>query len=413
MLFSREMALHPFFYYRTKNIQNAMKKLLNSLLALVMVVGGLCFTSCDEIDLNGGTGNEVIPTTPVVKAATLCASASIIVADGEDELLLTVMAGDVDVTDSAYLYVDNKRMSSNRFTTTKAGSYKFFASYKGKITNQLIITAANPALYMELPVDSMPEVFDGFERHVLIAEATGTWCGYCPYMIRALELFEERGSNAGNAVIVAMHSGDEFSNESSEAAVAASKVTGFPSCVVNLDPEVLIENAQPDVNAENINTVVGMELKEAARVGIAATVAANQDNSMVAVRAAVKVGKDGNYRINAWLIEDGVAASQSSYWYEFSNGKASVVIDHKHILRGASCTSPIQGALLGGKEESTAGEVVEFYHEFNVKKASVKNVANCKVVVLVTATNGTSSKYVVNNIVECPVGEAISFAYKN
>ena len=389
-----------------------MKKFFNYLLALAMVVGGLCFTSCEETDLNGGTGNEVTPTTPVVKAATLCASASIILADGVDELVLSVMVGDVDVTDSAYLYVDNKRMTTNRFTATKAGSYKFFASYKGKITNQLIITAANPALYMELPADSMPEMFDGFERNVLIAEATGTWCGYCPYMIRALELFEEKGSNADNAVIVAMHSGDEFSNEASEAAVAASKVSGFPSCVVNMDPEVLIENAQPDVNAENINTVVGMELKEAARVGIAAAVATNQDSTMVAVRAAVKVGKDGAYRINAWLIEDGVAASQSSYWYEFSNGKSSVVIDHKHILRGASTTSPIQGALLGGKENSAAGEVVEFYHEFNTKKA-VKSVANCKVLVLVTATNGTSSKYVVNNIVECPVGEAIPYAYKN
>lgn len=356
------------------------------------------------------TNNVELTASPVVR---LSASASIIVADGEDELLLSVMLGDVDVTDSAYLYVDNKRMSSNRFTTTKAGSYKFFASYKGKITSNVVVTAANPALYVALPEDSMPEVFEGFERNVLIAEATGTWCGYCPFMIRALELFEERGSNAGNAVIVAMHSGDTFSNEASEAAVAASKVSGFPSCVVNLDPEVLIENAQPDVNAENINTVVGMELKEAARVGVAATVATNQDSSMVAVRAAVKVGKDGNYRVNAWLIEDGVAASQSSNWAEFSDGKSSVVIDHMHILRGASCTSPIQGALLGGKETSAAGEVIEFYHEFNAKKAAVKSVANCKILVLVTVTNGTSSKYVVNNIIECPVGEAIPFAYKN
>ena len=380
-----------------------MKKFFNYLLALAMVVGGLCFTSCEETDLNGGTGNEVTPTTPVVKAATLCASASIILADGVDELVLSVMVGDVDVTDSAYLYVDNKRMTTNRFTATKAGSYKFFASYKGKITNQLIITAANPALYMELPADSMPEMFDGFERNVLIAEATGTWCGYCPYMIRGLELFEEKGSNADNAVIVAMHSGDEFSNEASEAAVSASQVKGFPTCVLNLDPEVVVNNYNnAGMNSENINSAVGMELREAARVGIAAIVATNQDSSMVAVRAAVKVGKDGAYRINAWLIEDSVSAYQTG----------AGVIDHKHILRVASTTSPIQGALLGGKEKSTAGEVVEFYHEFNTKKA-VKSVANCKVLVLVTATNGTSSKYVVNNIVECPVGEAISYAYKN
>lgn len=401
MLFSREMALHPFFYYRTKNIQNAMKKLLNSLLALVMVVGGLCFTSCDEIDLNGGTGNEVTPTTPVVKAATLCASASIIVADGEDELLLTVMAGDVDVTDSAYLYVDNKRMSSNRFTTTKAGSYKFFASYKGKITNSIVITAANPALYIELPADSEPEKFSGFERKVLVAEGTGTWCQFCPYMIAALDLFSENGSNADKAIVVAAHSGDEFSNQASEAAVVAMKIKDYPSCVLNLDPEILVENNYPDVNAEYINTMVGMELKVAARVGVAAAVATNQDGSSIGVRAAVKVGQEGCYRINTWLIEDGVPAYQSGLG----------VIDHKHILRAASDVSPIQGKLLGDKERCSAGELVEFYHEFDAKKADIQEVKNCKVVVLVTVANVFSSKYVVNNIIECPVGASVPFAY--
>ena len=396
-----------------------MRKIANIFFVLTLLLGGVSLASCDEFgflqgnegtEQGGGTENNG-PTTPVAKTAVLSASASIIVADGEDEVAFTVMLGDEDVTDSVYLYVDNKRMSSKKFSTDKAGSYKFFASYRGKITNSVFITAANPAVYVELPEDSQPDMFAGFDRNILIAEATGTWCGYCPYMIRALELFEENGSNASKAVIVAMHSGDSFSSEASEAAVSASKVSGFPCCVLNLDPEVLIENAQPEVNAENINTMVGMELKAAAHVGVAAAVATNQDASSIGVRAAVKVGKDGSYRINAWLIEDGVAASQSSYWYEFSNGKSSIVIDHKHILRAASIVSPIQGKLLGDKETCKAGEVIEFYHEFDSKKAGIKNVANCKVAVLVTATNGSSSKYVVNNIVECPVGASVPFAY--
>ena len=383
-----------------------MKRIANLFLVLTLLLGGVSLASCEKLPEiegteQGGTENN-IPTTPVAKSAVLSASTSIIVADGEDEVTFTVLFGEQDVTDSVYMYVDNKRMTSTKFSTDKAGSYKFFASYKGKISNTVVITAANPALYIGLPEDSQPDKFDGFDRKVLVAEGTGTWCGYCPYMIRALELFEENGSNASKAVIVATHSGDEFSNQASEAAVVAMKIKGFPSCVLNLDPEILIENNNPDINAEYINTMVGMELKEAARVGIAATTAVSADSTVVGVRTAVKVGEEGSYRINAWLIEDGVEAYQ--------NG--AEVIDHKHILRAASHVSPIQGVLLGEKETCSAGEQVEFYYEFDTKKADVESVENCKVVVLVTATNGTSSKYVVNNIIECPVGESVPFAYK-
>lgn len=373
-----------------------MKKILNSLLSLAVMVSGLCFTSCEEKELQG----DLI----------LSASSKIIIADGSDELVLTAMVGDVDVTKEATIYVNNAPMSGNTFTTQKAGEYTFFASYNGNLSKHVTIKAANPALYVELPEDSQPDRFTGFNRNILLLEATGTWCGYCPYMIRALELFEKNGSNADKTVIVAMHSGDVFSSTASEAAVAASRVLNFPSCVLNLDPEVLIENNYPDINAEYINSMVGMELKEAARVGISATVVPNQDSSVVAVRAAVKVGKAGSYCVNAWIIEDGVAASQSSNWYEFSNGMASVIIDHKHILRGASCVSPIQGQPLGDKE-STAGSVAEFYYEFDTAKEGISNVANCKVAVVVTATSGSSKKYLVNNVIECPVGESVPFVY--
>lgn len=378
-----------------------MKKIFNTLFSLAVLLSGFAFVSCEE-------KAETLEGNPV-----LSVSSDIIIADGEDELVLTVKVAGTDVTDDAKLYVNNKPMNGHVFTTTETGDYKFYASYNGKISNTKTITAANPALYVELPEDSQADKFEGFQRKVLVAEATGTWCGYCPFMIKGLELFHESGSNAGNAVVVAIHSGDEFSNTASEAAVSASKVSGFPTCVLNLNPEAEVQSyTNAEVNAENINAAVSMEMMEGARVGIAAATAVNADSSMVAVRAAVKVGVEGNYRINAWLIEDGVAANQSSYWDEFSDGMASVRINHNHILRAASCVSPIQGGLLAGKSKCTAGDVVEYYYEFNTKSASVSNVANCKVAVLVTCTTGESSQYFVNNIIECPVGESVPFAYK-
>ena len=408
--FSRE-SIAPFGYYANRTMRFFSKVFF----FVALLFSGWAVSSCDEAGQTEGVEQEdnggSKPSSVVVE---LLASSSLIIADGEDELVLTVKYDSLDVTDSASVYVNKKRMNGNLFVTDVPGDYEFFASYKGKVSNSITIKVANPELYANLPEDDQPEKFSNFDRNILIGEATGTWCGACPYMIRALELFEEKGSNADKAVIVAFHSDDELSSDASEALVHAMGMYDYPSCILNLNPDVLIlGSAQPELNAENFNALVGMELKEAARVGIATTTKLSADESVVGVRAAVKVGKDGNYRINVWLIEDGVSADQSSYWEEFSDGKAVIAIDHKHILRDASCVSPVQGSLLGDNGLCVAGETVEFYHEFDVAKAGVEDIANCKIAVLVsTVGDNTSKRYLVNNIVECNVGESISFGYK-
>lgn len=382
------IGIAPLFY---KSIAHriTMKKVFNSLFTLALLVGSFCFTSCEQSEIEG----ELV----------LSASASLIVANGNEEVVLTAKVGDVDVTSEMELYINNIIMNGNVFSTQYPGEYKFYASYKGQISNKVIVNAANPALYVDLPEDSHIQKFSDFQRKVLITELTGTWCGYCPYMIASLELFSESGSNADKAVIVATHIGDEFACSATDAIASAMRISEYPSCVLNLNPDILIENNHPSVNAETINTLVGMELKGNAHVGIATATAVSLDSTIVGVRAGVKVGKEGKYRINAWLIEDNVEAYQ--------NGAETGVITHMHILRSASCPSPIHGALLGGKETCSAGETIEFYHEFNAKKAGVSNITNCKVAVMVTSASGDSSKFFVNNIVECSVGESVPFAY--
>ena len=67
--------------------------------------------------------------------------------------------------------------------------------------------------------------------------------------------------------------------------------------------------------------------------------------------------------------------------------------------------SPLGMALRGKKK----GDVVELYHEFDVKEAGVVNTENCKVVVLVTSA--VDSKFYVENVIECPVGQSVPFGY--
>lgn len=335
----------------------------------------------------------------------LSASADNFVADGEDVLVLTVMSGDMDVTSEAQFFVNGQPMEGNSFVTTVTGTYKFFAKYKNQATNQIAVTATLPPIELELPEDSQADTYDNFGRKALFTQATGTWCGYCPYMIRSIEMFRESGVNAANVVVVATHGSDELSSGASEAVIRALNVQGFPSAYFNLNPNLLIENYDPSYNAGNIDGTAGEVLAVPANVGIAAVTGLNADGTAVGVRATVKVGTSGSYRINAWLVEDGVSAYQSSYWEGFASG----VISHDHVLRAASNMSPIQGTLLGGNETCEHGETIEFYHGFDVKEIPIADVTRCKVVVLVTAEQ--DGKYYVDNVIECAVGESVPFVY--
>ena len=295
------------------------------------------------------------------------------------------------------------------FSTSTPGNYVFYAEYNKQQTNAIIVKAIDTRLYAELPADSNPDQYDNFAHKVLFTQGTGTWCGYCPYMIRAIELFREEQANADNVVVVASHSGDNLSSKASEAVIKQCRITNFPTSAFNLNYESQVSNADPALNALNINSKASMELKEEARVGIAAV--SKIAGSKASVRAAVKVGVSGAYRINAWLVENGVEDVQSNYTALY-DGLSSVLIEHDFVLRDASNATPIFGDLLGSREECAAGEIIEFYHEFDTKNAGVSNLSNCKIVVLVSAHLEGSKRFAVNNVIEFSVGEKVGFAYK-
>ena len=384
-------ALHLFIYKKTEQI---MKKIANKLVAFALLFVALGFTACEK---------KLIEGEPVLTAST-----NLILANGEESMTMKVTVNGEDVTEDARFFINDLLHNGNTFATSKSGNYAFYAEYNNQRTNIIVVKAVSTSLYGELPADSNPEQFSDFAHKVLLTQGTGTWCGYCPYMIRAIELFREGQSNADNVVVVAAHSGDNLSSKASEAVIKQCRISNFPTSAFNLNYESQVSNNIPETNASNINAKAKMELKREACVGIAA-VSKTAGNKM-SVRAAIKVGVRGAYRINAWLIEDDVIDVQQNYTSLYE-GKASVIIEHDFVLRDASITTPIFGEWLGGKEECQAGETFEFYHEFDGKTAGVANKANCKVVVLVSTALDGSTRFAVNNVIEIPVGGKATFAY--
>lgn len=333
-----------------------------------------------------------------------------LIADSVDVAIFTVTLDDKEVTDEASIYINDVKASVATFSTSIAGTYSVYASYAGKISNTITLNAAGANLYPDLPADSLETMYSNFRRRVLVTEATGTWCQFCPYMIKALEIFEESSNHKDDAVVVAAHVGDAISSVASEKIVSYCKITGYPSCAYNLDKSTIHSNyGSAAVNAQYINSSVAAEMSEPASVGISAAVAEN--GVTMAVRAKVKVGDTGKYQINAFLIENGLEYYQTGATP--SLGFESPTIAHNHVLRDAACENPITGSLLGDREEEwKAGETTEYYATFDLEDCGVASVENCAIVVFVTKANAYD-RYCVDNVIVCSPGEQVAFEYND
>src|SRR5690606_22782994 len=95
-----------------------------------------------------------------------------VVAINDDFIFTVVDNTGKDITDESTIYVDDTALTDNIFTTTTAGSIEAYAVYD-----------KDGETYT-----SETKIFDvKFTKRILIEDFTGTWCGYCPRVMYALE----------------------------------------------------------------------------------------------------------------------------------------------------------------------------------------------------------------------------------
>ena len=113
-----------------------------------------------------------------------------------------------DITEDARIYQDLSsgavRMETPEFKTTEAGTYTFFATYKGQ-TSEKVLIVATTGDFPPLPSDPQPEKFNGFKHRLVATQFTGTGCGYCPNAISAIAKFKE-SEYADKMLFAASHS---------------------------------------------------------------------------------------------------------------------------------------------------------------------------------------------------------------
>jgi hypothetical protein len=137
---------------------------------------------------------------------------------------------------------------------------------------------------------------------------------------------------------------------------------------------------------------------EGADAGIAA--ASTLASSSVIVNTEVKAAVANDYRITAWLLEDGIYAKQTNATEEWMN-------THDNAIRQRVSSDDISGVDLGtlatGEAKSTALTLNIVGNKWNRD--------NLKVMVIVSAKNA-KGQFEVANVVICPMNDVVTYDYK-
>lgn len=370
----------------------------------LLIAGVTMLFSCTELpdkdNEEGDNGNQgEIGSSELV----LLASDMVIQANGEDAVQFTVLSDGEPVSEGVRFYdgSTNKQIDlpDLRFTTTDTGTYYFWAAYGTSQTDIVTVTAIGFPV-PELPDDPEPEN-TSFARRVLLTQFTGTGCGYCPGMITLLRSLMEDDEYASKVVLTACHS----YNSDDPAYLLdrldqAMGVSSYPMVVA--DMYVSYNNYN---NMNGLMSVIDMAHgRSAAKAGISASAELN-GNTLV-VRASIKASQTSEFRIGAWLLEDGIEGRQSNYNPGTWTGNYDVHDNCIRIADSRVSNSNFTGHSLGTIE---AGETAEYAFVMTLEDGWVAE--NCHLALFITTPEDGEDYFSVNNAVSCSIDGEVSFDY--
>ena len=333
---------------------------------------------------------------------TLTVDEPVIRADGQSAATFTVMVGETVVTEGVQFYDGNDKpveLTDMKFTTTVPGVYTFWVSYKTKFSDKVEVMAMS-AMVPVIPTDPKLESSD-FHRRSLLIQFTGTGCGYCPLMVNTIRRLASDTSYADKFVHTACHTYND-----TDPAYIQTNLTGamgvgaYPSCIFNLDKTTLFQTNTSDAA---IKDYLDKKYDEGARVGVAG--ACVTDGSQLVLRAGIKAGKAGSYRLAAWVLEDGIVGKQQNYMAKDEFGMGFDVHDNCiRAIYGQNASKDFTGQTFNLE----AGETGDMFVIFNMPSYWVQE--NLHVVVFASAQDGTT--YTVNNCIDIPVNSSAAFSYK-
>ncbi len=337
-------------------------------------------------------------------------SALFVVSGTDSYIDFTATYGGKDVTNDANLAVYRKATSGSvllndkTYNVKSSGEYSFYAVY-GDIMSEIVVVKSVADLPAEVE-DSAPAQYNAFRKRVLGVLVTGTWCQYCPYMIRAVHEYEEAYGENDDLVMADAHSGgsDIMRCDASDKIADRLSAVSYPTLKFGLSgkAENSILNTRQQTG-EDVKAVVDSQLSTKALTAISAN--STLSGTDLYVRADIKIAVDGDFKVGAWLVESGIEEYQSSALEEYMH-------IHNDAVFGAYPMNFSMCEAVGGVESQKGGSKHIFYCEFDLKHFStLQNIDNADIIIFVY--NDDNLVKCVDNVIKFPVGGSYAFDYEN
>ena len=376
----------------------------------IFCLGALLFTGCDNSNNDNGNGSG----NGGKKSLILVADKTTIYDNGIDAATFTLYYDGLILSEGYEIYVGETLLEGNKFTSTEQGSFSVWAAYGTVMSGEVTINVvATPPAAPEAPKDTNPSKTN-FKRRVLLTQITGTGCQYCPLMINAVHQ-AMTGSYGDDAILAVAHLWND-----NDPAYLYDAQTLDNSLGANGAPYLFMDlNKNYDTNytkAAIEKNIQGRLDEVAVRGGIAVNSAYHAEDNYIVLNATVKAKTSGEFRIGAWLLEDGIKATQTN-----PNGYTPVAgVDfntHDDCIRLADSkytSNNYTGYSIGTIEAGqTASREFAFKLKANGNGSATKwNHDNLKVIVFIS-TKEDSGAWHVNNVVSCPKDGSVDFEYEN
>lgn len=346
-----------------------------NLIRLCLLGGAALGLAC-----SGNSGDD-----PAAKLK-LEASTAAITANGSDAVTFKVFDGSSDVTAGAAIRctTNNSIVNNASFSTAAAGEYRFKASYQGKTSEEVSVTAKT---------DEKPAGPSQFVRHICVMEFTGQWCGNCPTGYNYMNFIITR-SFADVAHVIALHDNttgeDEFAIDVQRVIAQDFALTGYPAAVTDLRD---LSPLTSDLDQTFRKSLEASQEKYPAHCGVAVKSSYDASGRKAKVTVRVHSEKSEAYRVAVWVVEDGISGKQNvaGQYDDYT---------HNHVARLLAGSAPnnYKGESLG---EIPAG--TEKSKEFEIAVDAAWKLENTSVVALAIDAEGY-----VNNMTTCKIvdGEA-------
>lgn len=351
---------------------------------------------------NSGGGEE-LPDDGILR---LTADKTTISANAVDRVTFTVTYGNKDVsTSGATLYMVEKngeaveeRQSSWVFGSREEGTFVFEARYytggqNHKSESRITVTVTK--------AEGVNEVF---YRKIFAQYLTSVGCYNCPKMMMYLKQIDQKFTD--RLVVAAFHTDFSGIQDPMTVAVTMEYMTnvlftqGLPGFFLDLNP-----NSQCYGLTTESSTIANIENTLAnypSTCGVKIESSYDESTRQVSAKVSVKAAVTNEYRLLAFLVEDGIVAWQASGG-QYQGGSDNDYV-HDNVVRMALSSSLI------GDRLNTIEKDAEESKTYTFTLSEDWNAKNMRLVVCaLDTTNGTD--FLGNNAATCGINESIDYVY--